>query len=92
MKPEDYLISDNEYNSFNKTRGQVNAILRDFEKQFRDSEFATSPNGSLVIGITSMFAVQLIKAREAIETNDTEAIAHMAKEYMALLASTTKSM
>ncbi|MCI5219282.1 MAG: hypothetical protein D3914_08850 [Candidatus Electrothrix sp. LOE2] len=91
MKPEDYLISDNEYNSFNKIRGQVNAILRDFEKQFRDSNFATSPEGMLVLGTTSMFAVQLIKISEAIKANDPEAIRSIAKENMTLIGSITKS-
>ncbi|WP_417913393.1 hypothetical protein [Candidatus Electronema sp. TJ] len=88
MKPKDYLICDNEYNSFNKTRGQINAILTEFEKQFRDSKFATSPEGGIVLTTISIFAMQLLKTREAIKANDIEAIKKLVKECAGMIVST----
>jgi hypothetical protein len=61
MKPKDYLVFDNEYNSFNKIRGEINAILTEFEKHFRDSKFATSPKGGIILTTISIFAMQLLK-------------------------------
>lgn len=88
MKFKNYLICDNEYNSFNKTRGQINSILTEFEKHFRDSEFTTSPKGGLILTTISIFVVQLIKTREVIEIDDQEAIERLIKECIGMIVST----
>ncbi len=82
MKSKDYLLCDNEYNSFNRVRGQINAILTEFEKQFRNSKFATSPEVEFVLMTVSAVAIQLIETKEVVESNDAEAIKKLIKKYI----------
>ena len=88
MSKTDYLICNNEYNSYNKTRGKINQVLADLEKKFRDSNFATSHKGSVAIVATSLFAAQMLKLEKAVREEGDDSADKMLKEFMDMFVCT----
>jgi uncharacterized membrane protein len=82
MDTKDYLICENEYNSYNKTRGKITQALKEFEKKFRDKNFAQSKKGSAILAVTSFYAGQLLKLQQAIEEDTDELADKILKELM----------
>lgn len=82
MDTKDYLICENEYNSYNKTRGEINRSLKELEKKFRDKKFAQSKKGSTALAVTSFYATQLLKLEHAIEEDADEFVDRILNELM----------